>query len=269
MPWLLRSKPTLSETARKFFKRGLKSSNKSYYGFGKVADKLIDAQAPPLRQTQQVRNFNAPLAGELLAITRGEYKGRTPFEIGQERYNAGITAGNCGEMACVALYIAINTYAVDKEEVVLQLVEYKHTHGVPLFRTEDYFAHQFVALGMRLPTPPEQVEWAEKRKELKKKLELPTPPKTSGWLSEQAVLSAELMKKQRNREHDNAWAVDPWAGVCCRLGEYGTKIAQQMADWVRTERISAQRFVPIWMRPDDPMILGLFGPAGEWRQGNI
>jgi hypothetical protein len=91
------------DDTKKFYKRDLKSDNKVYdpraslivaIGWGKAWDRM------------DRRESRLPQATAL--ITNYKFSGQTPLQIGATLAGAiqGQRAGNCGEMACVAIYLA-------------------------------------------------------------------------------------------------------------------------------------------------------------------
>jgi hypothetical protein len=96
---------TLSEV-RAFYKHDLKSSNKAYINssFGLT-----------------LSNNNISQSRLISEANRAKFKGKTPYQIGAylHRQRNGARAGNCGEMAAVAVYLAIKNYNVSMDEAFL------------------------------------------------------------------------------------------------------------------------------------------------------
>jgi hypothetical protein len=96
---------TLSEV-RAFYKHDLKAANKAYindsYG--------LTLSTNNISQSRLISKAN-----------RDKLKGKTPYEIGAylHRQRSGTRAGNCGEMAAVAIYLAIENYDVSMDQVFL------------------------------------------------------------------------------------------------------------------------------------------------------
>ncbi len=91
------------EATKDFYKGDLKSNNKEYENRFKLATKIGWDKAVS-RVDQQALRF--PMADGL--ISQDNFSGQTPLEAGATLYGAmrGQRAGNCGQMACVAIYIA-------------------------------------------------------------------------------------------------------------------------------------------------------------------
>jgi hypothetical protein len=91
------------EATKDFYKRDLKSSNKEYEDRDKLA-KVFGSVKANSRVDRRALRF--PMAEGL--INQDNFSGQTPLEVGATLYGAirGQRAGNCGQMACVAIYIA-------------------------------------------------------------------------------------------------------------------------------------------------------------------
>jgi len=134
--------------AKAFYVLGVKSSNKCYYGSGKVKSDVIDRELEkPLTEKQQKRNDQALKNRQAMLADARSYannKGKTPYEIGKTLWEQGNTLGNCGEMAAVALYLAIDGVNVPANEVTHWTLRNNVKTG--LFST-DTFGHSFAVLG--------------------------------------------------------------------------------------------------------------------------
>jgi hypothetical protein len=64
------------------------------------------------------------------------------------------------------------------------------------------------------------------------------------------------------------YAVDPWAGVCCRWPDYATLVTAQLQKWAgQGKRISVGwTFGAFWTVPTDSTITGLIGNDAKWIQ---
>jgi hypothetical protein len=120
---------------RAFYQKGVKSGNKAYAANKSPAD---------WTEKQQVRNYCTPRSDEIQKSFRDDLrnqsgqwanKRRTPYNVGDALYNdqnnidlINITlenkktidklkrAGNCGEMAAVAVYVAVDRFNVPRTE---------------------------------------------------------------------------------------------------------------------------------------------------------
>jgi hypothetical protein len=100
---------------RSFYKNGIKSSNKAY-----TTDQKSLIPPVPTLQKHVTRNANIAISERALPghRTAGAEKW-TPYVAGGDLLHSGDTAGNCGEMACVALYVAISEQGVPRQEAFL------------------------------------------------------------------------------------------------------------------------------------------------------
>jgi hypothetical protein len=116
-------------TVHAFYKGGEKSDNKKYEGNN-------------LSPKQLVRNSKQPSNNVFLQTKREEVKNKTPQDIGHFFYTSGFSTGNCGEMACVALYVA-ELKGVPKDQLKLMTHYTKHK----LFGNANGFGHSYALLG--------------------------------------------------------------------------------------------------------------------------
>jgi hypothetical protein len=58
-----------------------------------------------------------------------DFTGRTPLQIGQERHGNGHTAGNCGIMAVVAMWLAYNDCWVERDDMWLVTARNRQSLG--------------------------------------------------------------------------------------------------------------------------------------------
>jgi len=94
------------DETRDFYKPGVKSSNKRYNGIDPVQT-LANAKDIWLIKAHNVvlsRDINASLSSYLQKDVIAQ--GKTPVQLGAERYGGGSRSGNCGIMATVAMYRA-------------------------------------------------------------------------------------------------------------------------------------------------------------------
>jgi hypothetical protein len=94
------------DDTRDFYKPGVKSSNKRYNGIDPVQTLANEKDIWLITAHNKVlsRDINASLSSYLRKdiVTQG----KTPVQLGAERYGGGYRAGNCGVMAAVAMYRA-------------------------------------------------------------------------------------------------------------------------------------------------------------------
>lgn len=127
------------DRVRAFYKGGEKSSNKKYDEKGQNFDDKQKA-----RNAQQKAS-----AAKMLEMGRSykKFSGRTPLEIGGELHGQKSTLGNCGEMAAVAMHIAVTDVHLNADEVSMATLTHKQTSGKFLFKTKRSFGHTFALLG--------------------------------------------------------------------------------------------------------------------------
>ena len=91
------------EATKDFYKGDLKSNNKEDQDRDKLATVFGSVKA---NSRVDRRALGFPMAEGL--INQDNFSGQTPLEVGATLYGAirGQRAGNCGQMACVAIYIA-------------------------------------------------------------------------------------------------------------------------------------------------------------------
>ena len=91
------------EATKDFYKGDLKSNNKEDEDRDKLATVFGSVKA---NSRVDRRALGFPMAEGL--INQDNFSGQTPLEVGATLYGAirGQRAGNCGQMACVAIYIA-------------------------------------------------------------------------------------------------------------------------------------------------------------------
>lgn len=150
--------------AREFYKGGSKSSNKSYYGTGHTADPTpfsfgyamnfkIDIE-PGRTLTEKQKNRNEATLQNMQTMhnesrTQSQNTGKTPYELGAELFNQNNTRGNCGEMAAVAVYIAVAEVHIPTDEV--SFVTLTNTVEGGFFSKNRSFGHSFALLGKVKP----------------------------------------------------------------------------------------------------------------------
>jgi hypothetical protein len=123
------AKNTYDDT-RTFFKPGVKSNNKSYYGSGerKLGQPVSTEWFQDLTDDHKKRNANVENSRNMMlqdgsrtiGNVRGTNVGKQVLTVGSERHGAGWNYGNCGEMAMVAMYIAIGLQHVMPAEAVIK-----------------------------------------------------------------------------------------------------------------------------------------------------
>jgi hypothetical protein len=100
----------LLSNVRELFAKGYKSSNKFY------TDDLKKITEQQNGSKQQKRNVNALEAESIIAIYRSECQPKTTFEAGEYVLKDECRAGNCGEMAVVAIHLAIKRKLLSDNE---------------------------------------------------------------------------------------------------------------------------------------------------------
>jgi len=122
---------------RNLYKGGLKSSIKAY-------TIRYPSLTPSSDPKHNPRNNNIRQSGIDAAANRAKFKGWTPYQIGEYLYKQECQTGNCGEMAVLALYVAMRAYWVPREEAFL----WKFTAPGGLFPPAlGGFGHQVAFLG--------------------------------------------------------------------------------------------------------------------------
>jgi hypothetical protein len=144
---------TAYNNAREFYKGGIKSSNKEYNdAFSKQgqADQLVSAMADTRKSldsnqayTRVEERYNHCQLSSKEA-KRISAANKTPLQFGTEMVNAGNTAGNCGEMACVVLHFAAKQGILPSE--MWHVTAYNHT-TTSLFKGRMEFGHSWAQLG--------------------------------------------------------------------------------------------------------------------------
>jgi hypothetical protein len=91
------------DATKEFYRGDLKSDNKEYRSRFELAAEIWWHKAMSRVDRRALR---LPMADGL--IGQDDFAGQTPLEAGAMLYGAmrGMRAGNCGQMACVAIYIA-------------------------------------------------------------------------------------------------------------------------------------------------------------------
>jgi hypothetical protein len=141
------------DTVHKFYKRGIKSSNKTYVRSG--PDMIYSEE---VLEKHKRRKDNA----ELSLARRQNFGGQLAEVAGASLYNSGNTAGNCGEMALVAMFVAVNYHHVQRAEVVH--VTAKNTnHKAYSFKGEITldFGHSWIEIGPTLGVTWVVDPWAD------------------------------------------------------------------------------------------------------------
>ncbi len=130
------------QATRDFYKGQVKSANKAYDIEGKVKYKAGTVKRDTIvlpGSAADIRDRNAALAEDVLGSLRDEMKGKSPLEAGGILFKTrGPRAGNCGEMACVAIHIAHVFGGVPAAKLYLKYVEGK--------ASKFGFSHQFMLM---------------------------------------------------------------------------------------------------------------------------
>jgi hypothetical protein len=138
------------DLTRAFYKRQAKSSNKAYFATGKFTSKSIGLdKGTTLDGDQQTRNdMTLQNIKDMLKQNRStsSHAGKTPFEIGEALYKQGVTLGNCGEMAAVAIYLAITVVLVPAGDVSMWQFT-KTKKGKSIVSSDKTFGHSLAVLG--------------------------------------------------------------------------------------------------------------------------
>lgn len=136
---------------RAFFKGNLKSANKRYTGDDgqSVAPQLAKERGISLEDAElniEWHNSNQLKADELISQERQTSKQGSPIGLGHDRYNAGMAYGNCGEMACVAMYIGFALGVPPDAMVLVTAYNKKNTKGL-FGSTHMTFGHSWAQFG--------------------------------------------------------------------------------------------------------------------------
>jgi hypothetical protein len=127
---------------RDFYKGGAKSSNKGY----------VVPLSVGLTPEQKHRNDDMEWSAKLSTWRRDKIAGRTIIEKGGILYNSNIKAGNCGEMAAVAMFIAVAHKLVPPTEVV-HVTAFNSSHTKwkdgrgSLYASKLKFGHSWLRIG--------------------------------------------------------------------------------------------------------------------------
>lgn len=132
------------DDARAFYKGQIKSSNKAY---AKRPDETYTAK-------QQKRIDNQEESSRLYESRRKEFAGKTILEVGSTLYKRVTRDGNCGEMAAVAMFIALDKHNVaDTEAVHVTAFNKSHTKFLDgrggFSGSKLTFGHSWLRLGPR------------------------------------------------------------------------------------------------------------------------
>lgn len=96
----------------------------------------------------------------MIADRQVKNRGKTPYEIGETLWLNGTTLGNCGEMAAVAVYLAIVGAQVPRGEVAHWTLRNRVEGGI--FGKDRSFGHSFAVLGDGTPANSWVVDpWAD------------------------------------------------------------------------------------------------------------
>jgi hypothetical protein len=152
--------------ARAFYKGGAKASNKAYFATGEVSpDKIEIDEGQTLDEDQQKRNNQTlqnlkDMAGQGRSYEKN--KGKSPYQAGSEFYNSKNTFGNCGEMAAVAVYIAVAIVHADPDEVEHWTLSNTQYGLLGWLGPARKFGHSFAVLGKGKDTERWVVDpWAD------------------------------------------------------------------------------------------------------------
>lgn len=133
--------------AREFYKGQDKAWNKAYWTTGSAGQTSeIENSATPTKK-QLVRNQQvAQNYADMVKAGRDSPK-EPPVQWGQKLYNAQRRIGNCGEMAAVAIYIAVNQVHIDPKEAWMWTLW--NNRKAPFFssKKDASFGHTFALLG--------------------------------------------------------------------------------------------------------------------------
>jgi hypothetical protein len=176
--------------ARAWYKGGDKSVNKSRY-----TDYLdLDPEEWPLELAGKIKRRigDIELSDKMIdAVRQGPYNVEQSVAHGKLLRDNFITAGNCGEMSCVALSFA---------------AEYgRRGNQLWMAALDDPADHQFALVG---PAPP------------------PLPRYRLPTISDLNHLTAGT-----TNHIDGLYVVDVWAGICCHASEYEMRFRAQMHKW--------------------------------------
>lgn len=130
------------EQTRAFYQGGLKSNNKSYYAEDNKMPPISRFLSWKLSKKKKLRNENVRKTLNSFDETRNCYArpGETLLSVGTILHSTENKTGNCGEMACVALHIAIEKHNVPKDDVKYCQLEYNNAaNGCS-------FGHTFIAI---------------------------------------------------------------------------------------------------------------------------
>jgi hypothetical protein len=189
---------TAYEATRAFFKGGDKSANKTYETGISATAQLIAAKRLSsgawlswAEAEAKIADRNAKAAQHLndqgVALNN-----QTPVQFGQARVNGNITYGNCGVMACVALYYATQYPAgIQQNEMWHVTATNENTRMTLTTRGHILMAYKMGESYMTFG---------------------------HSW----AVLGTS---------QNGQWVVDPWAGLYCRIGEYPQRLKEQLDKW--------------------------------------
>lgn len=149
------------DDARKFFKDGLKSGNKLYIdcGFSKKlnldeavgtlikAIPDIDPEDAKKRVSRRIENRSE---ARPTGIFQKDWLGnKTPVWFGEKTVLDNMKDGNCGVMACVAMYYATERKVPAFETFLVTAYNYNTSRKLSFFRTERMsFGHSWALLGV-------------------------------------------------------------------------------------------------------------------------
>jgi hypothetical protein len=185
---------TIFEETRRFYEAGGKSANKRYDTVNASWWKRISGKAVQ-------RNVGQLAAAAALPIQRGQTQGMGILQTGAYVLNAGVPVANCGELACLAAYLAT---AAGVHSTELALASVVTPNPGPAGRSAD---HVFALYG--------------------------TPQRLTLLENSNGLPAAALTNISRGAPifHDQVYALDAWANVWCSLEQYAAKVASKMQSW--------------------------------------
>jgi hypothetical protein len=142
------------QTVSDFYKGGLKSGNKKYDA-GAANSSSLGSVEFTRRQTSLDAKLNALQSAGGMEAQRKGYKGRTLFSVGKSLFLSANTSGNCGDMAAVAMFVAIGMEHVPESEVVHRTAVNNNFRfgfnwnnpSLPPSRATMTFGHSWLVLG--------------------------------------------------------------------------------------------------------------------------
>ncbi|AMK78324.1 MULTISPECIES: hypothetical protein [Methylomonas] len=134
------AKQTLTQV-RKFYKGQIKSSNKAYLTRNNPQDTWVMDNST---EKKALRNKNAVLSYEQ---KQSFEHNDSNFSIGEKLYKANNTVGNCGLMARVAMYVAINQFGVSKAKCRIGKLAYQTKAILGVWGDLTGFGHEYLVIG--------------------------------------------------------------------------------------------------------------------------